>query len=419
MKHTFFSLALFSVVTTNLYAQSDFRDGYIVKNDNDTLYGLIDYRGNIANSKKCIYKESVNAEKQVFSPGDLKAYRFTDGKYYVSKAIELGKANDLVFLEYLINGIVDIYYYRDLNTDHYLIDKGDGVLLELKNDEREVIVNGETYLKNSNEYIGRLKYIFMESPSVSKKVEGISLDSKSLIKIAKDYHNEMCTNEACIIYEKKMPKMKVVFGFGPLVGLSVINVSINQVPDNYDYLKYSNFSTDYAPSAGFFIKAGMPNLNKNLHLEYSGSFSKWNTATHNSYIEPVNNMTYTNDISLKQNSFNNALHVKYEYARGKYRPTLKLGFFKNYFFNTDSTRELDLKWSWGETYYNSVSHENPFSKSDYGISMGAGVIREISKNCGAFLDFKYQRGAGLLSNINLKDQYTDNFSLSFGIQFGK
>jgi biotin synthase-related radical SAM superfamily protein len=44
-------------------------------------------------------------------------------------------------LEYLINGIVDIYYYRDDNGEHYLVDNGSGDLLELKNEEKEIIID--------------------------------------------------------------------------------------------------------------------------------------------------------------------------------------------------------------------------------------------------------------------------------------
>jgi len=418
MKHAILLLTIFSLGVLNLYSQTDFRSGYIIKNNNDTLYGLIDFRGNVANTKKCIYKKEVNSEKQEFYPSELMAYRFTDGKYYVTRTIKSGETKDQLFLEYLINGLVDVYYYCDLNGDHYMVDKGDGILLELKNELKEVVVNDTKYYKDSKEYIGILKYIFRESPSVSKKVESISLNSKSLINITKDFQKERCSNEECMVYEKKMPKMKVSFGFGPLIGLNRIDISINKLPDGYSYLENSHFETIISPSVGLFCNVGIPNFSKNFRLEYAGSFSKWNTSTHNSKIEPINYMTVKEDIFLKQIVFNNALHLKYEYVKGKFRPTLKLGFFNNLFINADYTRNTDVKWSHGETYLTEVSHKNPFSNNEYGISFGAGLIDKCS-NYDLFLDFNYQRGAGLLSNVNIKDQNTNCFSLSLGIQFGK
>ena len=70
-----------------LNAQSDFRNGYIIENDNDTIIGLIDYKGSKANAKKCIFIKDINSENQIFTPEEIKGYRFTNSKYYISKFV--------------------------------------------------------------------------------------------------------------------------------------------------------------------------------------------------------------------------------------------------------------------------------------------------------------------------------------------
>jgi hypothetical protein len=108
-------------------AQSDFRPGYIVNNNGDTLTGLIDYKGNQANARKCIFKLSNDASEEKFTPDDIKAYRFIDSKYYVSKKVMTEDSTETqLFLEYLIDGIVDIYYYLSPSGDNYYVDPGDG-----------------------------------------------------------------------------------------------------------------------------------------------------------------------------------------------------------------------------------------------------------------------------------------------------
>lgn len=113
MKHivTIAIIIFFSIL--QIKAQSDFRDGYFVKNDNDTIFGLIDYRGNKANAKKCVFKKDIDSVKRVYNPDEINSFRFFDSKYYVSKTLIVDDKTEQLFLEYLINGIVDMYYYRD------------------------------------------------------------------------------------------------------------------------------------------------------------------------------------------------------------------------------------------------------------------------------------------------------------------
>ena len=123
--------------------------------------------------------------------------------------VKNGETEEKLFLEYLIHGKVDIYYYRDESGEHYFAQKGDDRLVPLTNDEKSHYANGIEYLQESNQYIGMLKYLFQESPEVSRETESVTLDHKSLIKISKKYHNAVCTDEQCIIYEKKIPKADV------------------------------------------------------------------------------------------------------------------------------------------------------------------------------------------------------------------
>ncbi|MDD3637516.1 MAG: hypothetical protein PHN50_07995 [Bacteroidales bacterium] len=334
MKHivTIAIIIFFSIL--QIKAQSDFRDGYFVKNDNDTIFGLIDYRGNKANAKKCVFKKDIDSEKRVFSPDEIKSFRFFDSKYFVSKTITVDDKTEQLFLEYLINGIVDMYYYRDDKGEHYLVDDGQGNLYELKNEEKEIIINNTTYLKDSKEYIGILKAIFNESPSISKKVENIDLSHKSLINITHEYHNEVCKDEECIIYEQKLPKVKRSFGL--VVGINVMSISQSGAfTDEFYYLKNSRFTSKIYPSIGLYYKVNMPFVNERLYLYYECTYSRANLSTSNSYIEPVYNLRYFNDISLTQNALNNLGLIRYEFPKGKIRPTFQIGGFARFYFKNE------------------------------------------------------------------------------------
>lgn len=188
-----------------LNAQTDFRPGYIISNTGDTLYGDVDYRGDLFMSIVCKFKDAENTINE-YSPYDIKAYRFDDSKYYVSR--EIGKKK--FFLEYLIKGKINVYYMRDENGDHYYLDKEDVQLTEIPYEKGIKYVDGKQVSYESNRHIGLLSYYMQDATDFQSRIQSIGKpEHRSLIKLAEDYHNNVCDDEQCIIYEKQQPLLKV------------------------------------------------------------------------------------------------------------------------------------------------------------------------------------------------------------------
>jgi hypothetical protein len=315
-------------------------------------------------------------------------------------------------LEYLINGIVDIFYYRDNAGEHYLVELDNGNLHELRNDDREVYINETKYLKESKEYIGILKHVFSSSPLIAQKTESVRLDHQSLIKIAHQYHDEVCTGETCIVYEKKMPLVKINFGIA--VGLNAFSLAkASNLPGEYDYLVNSNFNQLVTPTIGLFVKMNIPALNERLYLQYLASIGLVNLHTVNTRTEHLYSMTHRNEIWLKQTAFYNSATIRYEFPQGKFRPVVQLGGFVNSFFNVDYTRALEVRYSWGDIYSEGTMHESPFSRFDYGIKVGVGLTSKLFKTKDVTADLNYLRGFGYLYGLN-----TNSFMLDVSIQLG-
>ena len=64
-------------------AQTDFKSGYIIDLKGDTIFGQIDYRGDVLMSKVCKFKDDQDKITE-FAPNEIAAFRFTDSKYYVA-----------------------------------------------------------------------------------------------------------------------------------------------------------------------------------------------------------------------------------------------------------------------------------------------------------------------------------------------
>lgn len=206
-------------LTGILNAQTDFQPGYIIKNSGDTLFGQIDYRGDLMMSSKCKFKNFENIINE-YSPNDIAAFRFIDSKYYVSREIN----NKKVFLEYLIKGKANIYYMRDEVGDHYYIDKENVRLTEIPFEEGIKYVEHKRVFFETTRHMGILNYYMQDAPGFQKRIQTIKKpEHQSLINLAEDYHNAICKEEKCIIYKKTLPLIKI--SIASFAGLTKYNDS--------------------------------------------------------------------------------------------------------------------------------------------------------------------------------------------------
>jgi len=58
------------------FAQTDFRKGFIVTSEGDTLAGLIDYRGDLLMGNQCTFRVSEEEDPKVYAPGELRVVLF-------------------------------------------------------------------------------------------------------------------------------------------------------------------------------------------------------------------------------------------------------------------------------------------------------------------------------------------------------
>lgn len=197
---TIFILCVFTIVK----AQTDFQDGYIITSDFDTIYGKIDNRNYNYNAHYCDFKK-INSDSIItYFPDQLFGYRFNNGKYYLSKEFQ----NNKIFMEFLINGNLDIYFYQDKqNKNHYYASKDTIRLQELKYEKGIKYIDGRDRFYESKEYVGILNFFTYDCPEIKNEIPKLNEPNhKNLIEFAKNYHSLTCENEECIIYAKEIPR---------------------------------------------------------------------------------------------------------------------------------------------------------------------------------------------------------------------
>lgn len=227
-----FLLLLFFVPYVDAVAEEgSFRSGYVITNSNDTIWGVISC-ANINPYEKCMFRNNKNGEVTEFQPGEISSYRFfDDGKFFVSKEVSLKTGKRWLFLEYLIKGKASAFYFRD-NYNHFFVETDKEPLLEIS--ESDTIINaenGSAYYKNST-YKGKLRYLLSDCPELFSEINSTDLYSAELINLFKEYHEKICPNEQCVIFERKIPKVKIHFGISVGVGITDFRFNDNVFSDS-------------------------------------------------------------------------------------------------------------------------------------------------------------------------------------------
>jgi hypothetical protein len=247
---------VFLFVPGFMNAQTDFRPGYIIKNSGDTVYGKIDYRRDQLMSSLCKFKDSDQKITE-FSPDDILAYRFINSKFYVTKEINDKK----VFMEYLIKGKINVFYLRDEQGENYFLSKDSAQLTRIPYDEGIKEIDGIKVFYRTQKHIGILNYYMQDAPQLQPRIQSMKKpEYENMIKLAEDYHNAVCKGEKCIIYEKKVPFIKV----NPEVTAGVVTFKNN----DEDLINRSYFQ------CGMIAHFWMPGMNENFYFKTGFIYSQ-------------------------------------------------------------------------------------------------------------------------------------------------
>ena len=250
MKNLFVIVMLIFSANT-LFAQIQFRQGYVITLTGDTLFGEIDYQDNDVLARQCRFRENPQSQSQIFTPFDIAGYRFTDGKYFISKNID----NTQYFVEYLLNGVINLYTLHDeKKATHFYIEKEGIGLNEIPYENKVLRVEDANYAFSTTKHIGILQYYMQDAGELNSQIATIKEPTRrNLLKLTENYHNVVCDSVSCIIYEKKMQRVRV----NPQLIFGATHLSGKAIPDKNLYM----------PTYGLLCHISFPFASDKIYLK--------------------------------------------------------------------------------------------------------------------------------------------------------
>ncbi|MFO7756640.1 MAG: hypothetical protein R6V34_11725 [Bacteroidales bacterium] len=372
MKNILSSAVLMMLAIISANAQADFRPGYIITNEFDTIHGYINNRGEIKNSVVCSFKTDEDSDAEDYEPGQIFGYRFENGKYYITKEAPVNGDEQTLFLEYLVDGIADLYYFRDVDGVHYYIQKEDIRMIELTNKVKTYLINGEQEIsRQSKRYIGALRAALADCKEIQPQINDVKFTHKALAGITEQYHDYVCIDgQECVIYMKEIKPVKIEIG--PYFNWNINNLNYKlSTAFNPDPILYGTLDfEDSFPSAGFRLELSSERASKILGLAVEAEFGKASynvsktviTGSHEERVKAYKNSVYTSA----------ALSLTYNYFRGKVRPYANIGAGALIIINEEGLREYE-SYIEGELNISAEYEDVPYSPTSFLLRAQAGL----------------------------------------------
>lgn len=309
------------LITSVVFAQSDFRDGYIVTLQNDTIYGEIALRSNLKNAQSCIFRNE--SDEKTYNPNEISTYRIIGEKYYISKEVDLFEKKETVFLEILVEGIANLYYLKDGSDEFFILEK-EGRLVSLTN--KESIYkgkNGGTFAKNSSKFRGVMLYFFRDAPQLANKIKQVDFSYKPIINIVTDYNKSVCPNNECVKYEKSTESNIFVEAVG---GIAINKMGLDGSDEHLN-------SSSPTIGANFVFKPSKAHYVWNVVLGLN--YQKANFSERIEDYDLTENLFL--DVDVKYDLIKIPLKIRYEFPGRKLQPFLSAGITNSVLLNINST----------------------------------------------------------------------------------
>jgi len=386
----------------NITAQPNFRKGFVVTNNNDTISGFIDYKYWIYNPKSISFKK-VNSGKVIkYLPSDIKLF-FVEKEYYKGGFVEIGRnyedfgkidnqrfldyKKEALFLKYLVKGKLNLLSLREIGSDrvHFFVQTENQKVQQLVKKKYLTEKDGEKVSTFNNLYVGTLKLEMHDAPELFERITKTSLSYGSLTRLISDYNKEHGTNSYKYINKSRAWKSSLELTIG------AVNQNFNDLSENNDFTN----ELPYSFIGGIGFNTFNPRKLKSVSLYTSAKLKK--VKYNYSYQEQNLSFPTFYDIYYKNIDalcLQTNIVIRYNYR------------YKNFNFFIDG----------GGAIINGI-----FDNSNLLIEHHSGQIVDTETHLIKYYNYSYDLGLGIYFkrlNLELRHQ-KESYNLSFGYVFYK
>jgi hypothetical protein len=378
-----FSLLSFTLCLT-VMAQTNFRPGFIVTAEQDTIVGELEYRSKPKSYSSCRFRKDGTISE--YDAGQLRGYGYAEGEHYVSGVVEGSFVEILAAGELSLYRFGDVFFVRKNQTIH-----------RLESFETKAMIEGKEGLKEDVRWKGILLFLMADCSPDNAKMKSLDLDERKLTNLVKWYYS--CKGSAGEVYKENKSWAKINLGvtLGVTSGRIRTKTALPYLIDNYS-------SSDF--TAGLLLNIAIPKLTEKIAYEVELQISQSDFSSYRIIENPTNTAYYRTTFSFTTISAPVSIKYLIPYRAYNFEIIGGLNYSYHMDWNSNATNTFDSNG-------NVTTNEIPafeIKKSLVGFGGGAAIVRHFRK-FSAGLNFRYYQ-MGKLSQTNWLDAEATRMLLS-------
>ncbi|PSK80594.1 outer membrane beta-barrel protein [Prolixibacter denitrificans] len=352
------SLFVFGLTMTRGMAQSDFRSGYIINQQNDTVWGKVDYRQDSKRYQQCRFKKEDQIAE--YSPQQIKGYGFSNDEAYSSVVI------DSSFVEILVEGKLSLYRQ---GPKFYVQKKGEKLQV-LERKVETIIKDNKTYQRESDAWKGIMIYLTSDClKNATNLLTNMHVTERDLTQLVVKYNK--CQGTNLTVYKEDKPWTKLVIGAA--VGATYTTLKTTYHMDMYSYMKDRYTSID--PTVGVVLDFSSPRIMEKLSLQPEVYFTK-SSYTGFVVLNTVASTDYHNT-QIDLTTISIPISLKYSLPKREYSGYIQGGFNFDYHIKAATNLRTEKAWLY-DTVTTTESKAFDVNKKQGGFWGGIGFLKAFS-----------------------------------------
>lgn len=389
-------ILLLCTFSIKMEAQKEKYNGYVITNQNDSIFGSLSLFPGKSTIKYCILKNSDGEKK--YTSDNIRKFGFVNGYCYDTQILK-----DTI-LKILVQGKVSLY--KSHST--FYVGKEDVGLFRLETFTNRVEKNGEMFYVEDIKWKGNIAFLTSDCSMDPEDLKKLRLMETDLTSYVVKYNT--CTNSVYTEFNSQNEWSKASFGLVGGYYQSTLSVS-----NNVTHYYYTNQTyTELHPSIGAILKLTYPRISERFSNQLELNFSMINFRNVKIYEFQSQNEVYTYSFDFAVVS----IPVIFNYSlisKKKNSLEIKGGGDIDFFIKNNANIIKQINGVNGST----TSQEDPYSIKNYHAGLVAGIGYQTLLNKTTLgIDLKYF----YIVNSTFRPQFdlnTKKFAISLYVLFNK
>lgn len=388
-------VCLIALFIPSVLSAQDYRPGYIIKSNMDSLSGFVEYATEKKNSMYCMFRATRKSESVKFTPNDLSSFGFYSDKQYESMQVPGAANNNRVFVKVLAKGPLQLYQHQK----EFLVRKDSLILLPAPKSTMVETPQGMRS-KNDSRYKGLLNFMVADCQLSANEIKYSEYD---LTNLAINYNR-------CKGVEPLFRKQKPIFradyiAFGGYTQSNFELTGNHTIP----------FNTSNTVTGGLGVELSSPRIFDRIYLTIDFSYVK---CFYQAYYEYEDGYEFVReDITMDLTSIKMPIGFRYNFMKDTNTPYIKAGLLMSFLTQSDITLNQERELFGEITTISQSDAVTELQKVPKGYWVSVGYNRRFYKNLQLFVEVRYDKGEGFIGTPVQSFSNMSNLNFMLGIRF--